>query len=217
MIDALIWLLRHLAGGIGDLIYLVTHPGQWFNFGDKEWLARLIYYGASTEFLFIIIDLALIILIVGLFVRPFLWRVVRVIEGVSNAVGRTAAWFSLFMVLQQVLIVSLQRVFRVSEITLGPFGYVFTRDVSWFAEELKLYNAILVTLAAAYTFVQGGHVRVDLFYASVSFRAKRVIDMMGSLFFVLPFMTIIWLFGWFFLWRHLVTPKVASRRTSWSL
>ena len=113
------------------------------------------------------------------------------------------------MVIQQVMIVSLQRVFRVSEITIGPFGYVFTKDLSWFAEELKLYNAMIVTLCAAYTFVQGGHVRVDLVYSAVKYRTKRVIDMAASLFFVLPFMTIVWMFGWYFLWRHLVTPKVS--------
>ena len=58
--------------------------------------------------------------------------------------------------------------------------------------------------------MQGGHVRVDLVYAGVRFRAKRVIDMLGSLFFILPVMSIIWMYGWFFLWRHLVTPKISA-------
>ncbi|MEM9268892.1 MAG: TRAP transporter small permease subunit, partial [Pseudomonadota bacterium] len=130
------------------------------------------------------------------------------IEGFSNTIGRFAAWVGLIMVLQQVMVVFLQRIFLVAQIDIAPFGVSFSRDLSWWTEELKLYNAIIVTLCCAYTFVQGGHVRVDLFYAGVSHRTKRVVDMFGSLFFILPTMVITWLFGWFFLWRHLVTPKV---------
>lgn len=114
------------------------------------------------------------------------------------------------MVLQQIMIIFLQRIFRVADITIGPFGYVFTKDLSWFAEELKLYNALIVALCASYTFVQGGHVRVDLFYARMSFRGKRIVDMFGSIFFILPVMTLTWMFGWFFMWRHLVVPKIAA-------
>ena len=182
-----------------------------------ETLARIIHYGASKELLFALLTLAVIVLLVGLRNREFLWGVVRSVEWVSNTVGRIIAWAVLIMVLQQALIVMLQRVFRVSEISLGPFGYAFTRDLSWFAEELRLYNAAIVALCAAYTFVQGGHVRVDLFYAAASWRARRIIDMLGSLFFVLPFMTVVWLFGWSFMWRHLVTPKVSPTDTLESL
>ncbi len=213
MIDALIWLASHVAGGVINPLRLLFVPSSRPDFSSNEWIALLIYYGASAEFLFFLIDLAIIVLIVGLIRRPFLWGVVRGIEGFNNVVGRIAAWAALLMVLQQVVIVVLQRIFRVSEITFGPFGYVFTKDLSWFGEGLKLYNAMLVTLCAAYTFVQGGHVRVDLFYAGMGFQAKRIVDMLGSLLFVLPLSAVIWLFGWPFLWRHLVTPKVSATDT----
>ena len=83
-------------------------------------------------------------------------------------------------------------------------------DVSWWSEELKLYNAIVVTLCLAHTFVQGGHVRVDLIYSPVKYRTKKMIDMFGSLFFMLPMATLIWLYSWFFLWRHLIVPKPSA-------
>lgn len=209
MIETIIWLALHLVGGVIDFFTVILIPSNWPILSDKEQLFRFIYYGASVNLFFVVIDIALIILIVGLFRRRFLWGVVVGIEAISNAVGRLAAWAALIMVIQQVMIVMLQRVFRVSEITIGPMGYTFTKDLSWFGEELKLYNAIIVTLCAAYTFVQGGHVRVDLFYAGMSYKAKKITDMLGSLFFVLPFMTVVWMFGWFFMWRHLITPKVS--------
>ena len=114
------------------------------------------------------------------------------------------------MVVQQVLIIALQRIFRVADISIGPFGYIFTRDLSWFGEELKLYNAMIVCLCCSYTFIQGGHVRVDLFYASASHKTKRLIDMAGALFFMLPTMMLMWLFAWFFMWRHLIVPKPSA-------
>lgn len=213
MPDVILWPLRHLLDGLANLFYLLIEPGAWPDPSESLGLVRIVYFGASLEFLFVIIDLALIILVIGLLKPGFLWLVVRGIEGLSNLIGRIAAWAVLVMVIQQIMIIALQRIFLVSEITVGPFGVVFTRDLSWFSEELKLYNAAIVTLCAAYTFVQGGHVRVDLVYASVSFRTKRLLDMFGSVFFVMPFCSVVWLFGWFFLWRHLVTPKVSALDT----
>ena len=75
---------------------------------------------------------------------------------------------------------------------------------------LKLYNAIVVCLCLAYTFVQGGHVRVDLVYAPVSYRAKKIIDMTGSVIFMMPMAVLMWLYSWYFMWRHLITPKPSA-------
>jgi len=61
-----------------------------------------------------------------------------------------------------------------------------------------------------YTFVQGSHVRVDLVYSAVKYRSKKVIDMVGSLLFMMPGAVLIWMYGWYFMWRHLVTPKVSA-------
>ncbi len=209
MTDFFVFLFTNIINGFVNIFRILTTPAAWPDIGNMQWIAGVIYYGGSRDFFFIVFDIAVVVLVIGLFRHRFLWAVVRGIEALNNAVGRLAAWAVLIMVLQQVMIVSLQRIFRVSEISFGPFGYVFTKDLSWFAEELKLYNAMIVTLCAAYTFVQGGHVRVDLVYSAVKYRAKRIIDMAASLFFVLPFMTMVWMFGWYFLWRHLVTPKVS--------
>ncbi len=206
LLGSLIW---NLAMAPVNLGYTVLHPQQWLDWTDKTSLIRFIYYGGSAELLFILIETFILITVIGVWKRKFLWMVVRALEGFANGVGRVAAWAGLIMVLQQVIVVFLQRVFTVAQISVGPFGYTFTRDLSWFGEELKLYNAIVVCMCCSYTFVQGGHVRVDLFYAGVKFRTKRAIDMFGSLFFMLPAMSVIWMYGWFFMWRHLVTPKVS--------
>lgn len=210
MFDGLIWVISNLISGVINIFRALSNPLSWLDWSNGEAIGRFVYYGGSVEFFFSVFSFFLIVLVAGLIWRRFLWGVVVGLEGFANVTGRLFAWAGLLMVLQQVMIIFLQRVFRVSEISFGPFGYMFARDLSWWSEELKLYNAMIVAMCCAYTFVQGGHVRVDLFYAGMGHRAKRVVDMLGSLFFIIPAMTLTWLFGWFFLWRHLVTPKISA-------
>jgi TRAP-type C4-dicarboxylate transport system permease small subunit len=62
----------------------------------------------------------------------------------------------------------------------------------------------------AWTFIQGGHVRVDLVYSAVSHRTKRAIDMFGSLVFMATSLVLIWLYAWYFFWRSMVTPATSA-------
>ena len=205
--EFLYWVLESFVLAPYHLLYAITHPGEWLNWSNPESLARFIYYGGSSEFFFVVIFLFVLITALGMaWKREILWFCVRVLEGFANFVGRVAAWAGLIMVLQQVMIVFLQRIFRVAEIELGPLGTAFVQDLSWWGEGLKFYNALIVCLCVSYTFVQGGHVRVDLVYSAVKFRTKRAIDMFGSLFFMMPVMVLTYMYGWFFMWRHLVLP-----------
>jgi TRAP-type mannitol/chloroaromatic compound transport system permease small subunit len=206
------WFFANMIEAYYNFGYALTHPALWLDWSNKESIIRFIYYGASVELFFVIVNIVLIVTVIGLVRNSFMWGCVRVLEGIGNTVGRWAAWAGLLMVLQQIVIVFMQRVFAIAELSFG-FGMVLTRDVSWWSEELKLYNAMIVCLCATYTFVQGGHVRVDLVYSGLSFRGKRVIDMLGSLLYMIPFTVVIWLYGWFFMWRHLVVPNASASDT----
>jgi TRAP-type mannitol/chloroaromatic compound transport system permease small subunit len=217
--NAIGWFFANLIEAFYNFFYAIFNPGLWLSWvpsingametEQKEALMRFIYYGASVESFFVFLAIFLTITAIGMFRNSILWGVVRGIETFVNTVGRIAAWAGLLMVLQQIVIIFMQRVFAVSEISMG-FGISLTKDVSWWSEELKFYNAIIVCLCAMYTFVQGGHVRVDLVYSAVSYRTKRVIDMFGSLVFMASTALIIWLYGWFFMWRHLVVPNPSA-------
>ena len=210
MFDALVALVTNIALGFVHLVQAIIQPATWLDWTNKQSLLRFVYYGGSKEFLFVFIDLVIVVSLVGFFHRPFLWGIVRVLERINNGVGRLAAWAGLIMVAQQIMVVFLQSVFRLGEITIAPFGTGFTQSVGWFSDTLKFENAIVVALCVSYAFIQGSHVRVDLVYAGVSHRAKRLIDMFGALFFMLPVALLTWMYAWFFLWRHLITPKVSA-------
>ncbi|MEP0503034.1 MAG: TRAP transporter small permease subunit [Paracoccaceae bacterium] len=216
MLDGIVWFFTNLVMAFYNLAYAVTHPKLWLDWltwanttEDKEAVQRFVYYGGSEELFFVVFAAFVVATIAGFIWRGFLWKATVALEAVANTVGRFFVWAGLLMVLQQIVIVFMQRIFTASEITFG-FGRAFTFDVSWWAEELKLYNAMVVCMCATYTFVQGGHVRVDLVYSAVKFRTKRAIDMFGSLFFMMPMAVLIWMYGWYFLWRHLVVPKPSA-------
>lgn len=210
--SGVLWVGQNLIEAYYNIGYAITHPSLWLDWSNKEAIMRFVYYGGSVEFFFAVIAIFVVLTVVGLVYRNFMWGCVRAMEGFANTVGRFFAWAGLLMVLQQIVIVFLQRIFTRPDIVIG-FGIPLQFDISWYAEELKLYNAFVVALCAAYTFVQGGHVRVDLIYSAVRFRTKKVIDMFGSLFFMLPTATLIWLYGWFFMWRHLIVPKPSASDT----
>ena len=209
LLSGILWFVQGLFHAVVNLFTALSNPQLWLDWSDKQALMRFIYYGGSTELFFVFLLCFVLTVVAGVLNSRFMWGFVRVTEGISNTVGRLVAWAGLIMVIQQVVIVFLQRIFARPDIVIG-FGIPIEYGVSWFAEELKLYNAAIICLCISYTFVQQGHVRVDLFYAPASFRKKKIIDMCGALFFMIPMAALMWLYSWFFMWRHLITPKVSA-------
>jgi TRAP-type mannitol/chloroaromatic compound transport system permease small subunit len=98
---------------------------------------------------------------------------VKGIERLTTMVGRAASWCALAIVLLGFAVVLLRYV-------LG-FGSI------WLQETIIYAHAALFLLAAAWTLKEGGHVRVDVFYAAASPRTKALVDLCGALFLLLPF------------------------------
>jgi TRAP-type mannitol/chloroaromatic compound transport system permease small subunit len=102
------------------------------------------------------------------------------IDRLTTAIGRAAAWLALAIVVLQFALV-------VARYALG-LGSI------WLTETVVYANAALFLLAAAWTLAAGGHVRVDIFYAHASARARAIIDLVGAVLLLLPFaLALIWL------------------------
>ncbi|MEX0760347.1 MAG: TRAP transporter small permease subunit [Tistlia sp.] len=104
------------------------------------------------------------------------------LDGINRAVGSAVRWLALLMVLLQFAVVLLRYVFGVSFIFLG--------------EGVLYLHAALFMLGAGYTLLVDGHVRVDIFYGRLSARGRRLIDLGGALFFLLPSMIAVLVFSW---------------------
>src|SRR5262245_46437921 len=89
------------------------------------------------------------------------------IDRVNTAIGRAAAWCVLFMVVVQFAVVMLRYLFGIGSI--------------WLSESILYAHATMFLLAAAWTLIAGGHVRVDIFYADASPRRRALVDFLGAL------------------------------------
>jgi TRAP-type mannitol/chloroaromatic compound transport system permease small subunit len=94
------------------------------------------------------------------------------IDRAIAAIGRAVAWCCLYIALAEFAVVVLRYAFGIGSIRL---------------QESVLYaHATLFLLAAAWTLQVGGHVRVDIFYASANPRTRAVIDLVGAVVFLFP-------------------------------
>ena len=95
------------------------------------------------------------------------------IDRMTAWIGRAAAWLCLFIVLAQFTIVVMR--------------YGFGAGSAKLTESIIYGHAALFMLAAAWTLREGGHVRVDIFYADAPPRRKALVDLFGALLLLIPF------------------------------
>jgi TRAP-type mannitol/chloroaromatic compound transport system permease small subunit len=100
-------------------------------------------------------------------------RLAGLIDRLNGAVGRAVSWCELAIVLIGFAVVLMRYVLGIGSI--------------WLQESILYAHAALFLLAAAWTLKEGGHVRVDVFYAGASSRTKALVDLAGTLLLLLPF------------------------------
>ncbi len=74
----------------------------------------------------------------------------------------------------------------------------------WLQESLLYMNSLMFLGAAGFVLLKDEHVRVDIFYRDKSERTKSIVDLLGHVLLLLPFMVFVWIIG---------SPYVAS---SWA-
>jgi len=213
-------LLIGLGQGVIDLVRLPWTLWQWSQLETlKERMIALTLAGQSLALLRIVLALVLIVVIAGLLNRRFLVASVLGLERFNRAIGQAAAWVVLLLMIQQVLIIVMGQVFRGNELLFSPFGMALSNaELQWLSGQLKFYNAILIALASAWTFIEGGHVRVDLVYGNLRRRAQLWIDLLGSIFFMLPTTLLLWWFAWPLLTNAIFAQRpmnLFSSKASW--
>ncbi len=97
----------------------------------------------------------------------------RAIDRFSTAVGRSAAWLILLAVLVSAVNAIIRKIFSIS-------------SNAWLELQWYLYGGAFL-LAAAYTLLENEHIRIDIVYSRWSRRIQLWIDLLGTLFFLLPF------------------------------
>jgi len=111
-----------------------------------------------------------------------LLRLSRVIDWISDRIGRLVYWCVLLAVL----------------ISAGNATVRYTLDTSsnaWLEIQWYLFSAVFL-LCAGYTLLHNEHVRIDVIAGRLSRRAQLWIDLLGTLFFLLPMALVIGWLSW---------------------
>lgn len=107
----------------------------------------------------------------------FLERFAHVADSINEQVGNFAAWFTSVLV----LVICIDVFFR----------YLFQETAIWIVElEWHLF-AIIFLLSGGYALKHDKHVRVDLFYAKFSTRDKALLNLFGTVVFLIPWCTVL--------------------------
>ncbi|WP_299820442.1 TRAP transporter small permease subunit [uncultured Roseibium sp.] len=102
-----------------------------------------------------------------------------VIAAFTRTLGFT--WLALLVVVAELLIV------------IGRF--VFSYEQAFLADLVRFWYAALFLFASAYTLLEEGHVRVDVFYAGLSTRTKGYVNAIGSVALGMSLCTVILVIG----------------------
>lgn len=113
-----------------------------------------------------------------------LTSVVRLIDALNEQIGRAVSWFALILVLVQFAVVLLRYVFGLGFIPMQ--------------ESILFMHSMLFLVAAGYTLLHDGHVRVDIFYGSAKPKTKALINFIGVLIFLWPVCVLMIWMSWIF-------------------
>lgn len=112
----------------------------------------------------------------------FLAVLVRGISALNWLVGQVLSWLALGCVLVCFTVV-VQR-------------YFFSTSLLWMQDLYVWLSGAMFTGVAGFALLRDDHVRVDIFYRPASVRRKAMADLFGVVFFLLPFIYVVLLYGW---------------------
>ena len=93
-------------------------------------------------------------------------------DRISSVTGSLTAWLTVLMVVVTAVIVVMR--------------YAFDAGQVWLQESVVWMHAIVFMVGAAYTLLHEEHVRVDVFYRSMSERGRALVNFVGVAVFLLP-------------------------------
>ncbi|MRX51611.1 TRAP transporter small permease subunit [Paracoccus sp. S-4012] len=104
----------------------------------------------------------------------------RGIDRINTFIGRNVSWLILVAILVSAINAIMRKAFNMS-------------SNAWLELQWYLYGAAFLG-AAAYTLLENEHIRIDILYGARSRRTQHWIDLIGHVFFLMPFVLLmVWL------------------------
>lgn len=124
-----------------------------------------------------------------------LLRLSGAIDAVTAFIGRSVSWLILVAVLVSAGNAVIRKIFD-------------TSSNAWLELQWYLYGAVFL-LAAAYTLQRNEHVRIDVATAHLSKRTRDWIDLLGHIFFLMPFCILMVYLSWPFVMNSLRSGDIS--------
>ena len=104
----------------------------------------------------------------------------RGIDRINTVIGRNVSWLILLAIFVSAINAIIRKAFSIS-------------SNAWLDLQWYLYGAAFL-LAAAYTLLENEHIRIDIIFAAWSRRVQHWIELLGHIFFLMPFVLLtLWL------------------------
>lgn len=104
------------------------------------------------------------------------------VESFTEITGRLIAWLTMLMVLLVMLVVVTRYFLEVGSIALQ--------------EAVTYLHCLVFLMSLAFTLKHDGHVRVDIFYRGFSPKSKAIVNLLGSILFLVPVCLLIFFTSW---------------------
>jgi TRAP-type mannitol/chloroaromatic compound transport system permease small subunit len=109
-------------------------------------------------------------------------RIATALDAIAERTGRLVSWLTLGMVLATVAVVTMR--------------YTLDQGLIWLQESVNWMHSLVFLLGAAYTLKADQHVRVDVFYRDMSDRGKAIVNLAGTILFLLPLCAFLLVESW---------------------
>lgn len=110
--------------------------------------------------------------------------VMKAVERFVVLLGRFGAWWAIPLVAFTIADVLLRRFFSIGSTALQEWEWHF--------------HVLLFATALGYAYLRDVHVRIDLVRVKLAERSKAMLELLGILFLLLPFVAIVLFYGWTF-------------------
>ena len=87
--------------------------------------------------------------------------------------------------------------------------YLFGISFIWLQETYVWMHAYIFMAGAGFTYLNDAHVRIDIIYRSSTKVYKAIVDLVGNIFLLMPFLYIIWSYSFPFVYKSFQINEVS--------
>ena len=122
-------------------------------------------------------------------------KIANLFDSINRYTGYLCAFLVVLMTVNVFIVVFLRYLFGISFI--------------WLQETYVWMHAYIFMAGAGFTYLNDAHVRIDIIYRSSSKVYKAIVDLVGNVFLLMPFLYIIWSYSFPFVYKSFQINEVS--------